>query len=164
LEPEVSNIAYLHGIKDEPITVDNDDALDDNLFQMDLQADINSFASYESVGAVDSFSKNKFVDTTKAPLGNSDFACSTTSQKCMTSLMYLLDMECLDYAFKCIMNWARNCFEAGFDFNPKSKTHLGNLKWMYDSLHKAKQMLSNVMPIKLPDPLPDTKFNGCHLL
>jgi hypothetical protein len=66
LEPEVSNIAYLHGIKDEPITV------------MDLQADVNSVASYESVGVVDSFSENKFVDTTKAPAGDSDYECFTT--------------------------------------------------------------------------------------
>ena len=53
LEPEVSNIAYLNGINDEPITVDNGDASDDDLFQMDLQADVNSVASYESLGAVD---------------------------------------------------------------------------------------------------------------
>jgi hypothetical protein len=129
LEPEVSNIAYLHGIKDEPITVDNDDALDNNLFQMDLQANVNSVASHESVGVVDSFSENKFVDTTKAPAGDSDYACFTTSQKCITSLMYLLDdMECPEYAFQFIMDWAHNFFEAGFDFNPKSKTCLGNLK------------------------------------
>jgi hypothetical protein len=63
---EVSNIAYFHGIKDEPITVDNDHALDDDLLQMDLEADVNSVASYESVGAVDFFSENKFVDTTKS--------------------------------------------------------------------------------------------------
>jgi hypothetical protein len=75
--------------------------------------------------------------------------------------MYLLDdMECPDYAFQCIMDWARNCFEAGFDFNPISKTHLGHLKWMYDSLHNAEQMLPNVVPIKLSDPLPDTKSMG----
>jgi hypothetical protein len=162
LEPEVSNIAYLHGIKDEPITVDNDDASNDNLFQMDLQADVNSVASYESVGAVDSFSENEFVDTTKAPASNSDYACFTTSQKCITSLMYLIDdMECPDYAFKCIMDWAHNCFEAGFDFNPKSKTRLGNLrKWIYSSLHNAKQMLPNVMSIQLPDPLLDRKSMG----
>jgi hypothetical protein len=135
LESEVSNIAYLHGIKDEPITVDNDDAPDNNLLQMDLEADVNSVASHESVGAVDSFSKNKFVDTAEAPAGNSDFACFTTSQKCMTSLMYLFDdLECPDFAFKCIMDWARNCFEAGFDFNPKSKTSLGSLKWMFKSM------------------------------
>jgi hypothetical protein len=161
LAPEVSNIAYLHGIKDEPITVDNDDAPDDDLFQMDLHADVNSVASYESVGAADSFSEKEFVDTTKAPAGDSDYACFTTSQKCITSLMYLLDdMECPDYAFKCIMDWARNCFEAGFDFNPKSKTRLGNLKWMYNSLHNAEQMLPNVVSIQLPDPLPDTKSMG----
>jgi hypothetical protein len=158
LELEFSNIAYLHGIKDEPITVDNDDALDDDLFQIDLQADVNSVASYESVGVVDSFSENKFVDTTEAPAGDSDYACFTTSQKCITSSMYLLDeMECPDYAFKCIMDWAHNCFEAGFDFHPKSKTRLGNLKWMYDSLHNAKQMLPSVVLIQLPDHLPDTK-------
>jgi hypothetical protein len=159
LEPEVSNIAYFHDIKDEPITVDNDDALDNDLLQMDLDADVNSVASYGVVGAVDSFSKNKFVDTTKAPAGNSDYACfTTTSQKCITSLIYLLDdMECPDNAFKCIMDWARNCSEAGFDFNPKSKTGLGNLKWIYNSLHNAKQMLPYVMLIQIHDPLPDTK-------
>jgi hypothetical protein len=100
LEPEVSNIAYLHGMKDEAITVDNDDALDNDLLQMDLEVDVNSVASYGSVGAVDSFSKDKFVDTTKAPAGDSDDACFTTSQKCITSLMILLDdMKCPDYAF-----------------------------------------------------------------
>jgi hypothetical protein len=88
LEPEVSNIAYLHGIKDEAITVDNDDASDDDLLQMDVDADVNSVASYGSVGAVDSFSENKFVDTTEAPAGKSDYACFTTSQK----LHYIFDV------------------------------------------------------------------------
>jgi hypothetical protein len=41
------------------------------------------------------------------------------------------------------MDWARNCFEAEFDFNAKSKICLVNLKWMYNSLHNAKQMLPN---------------------
>jgi hypothetical protein len=72
--------------------------------------------------------------------------------------MYLLDdMECPNYAFKCIMDWARNCFEAEFDFNSKSKTRLGNLKWMYNLFYNAEQMLPNVVLIQLPDPLPDTK-------
>jgi hypothetical protein len=70
--------------------------------------------------------------------------------------MYLLDaMECPDYAFKAIMEWARKCFEAGFDFNPKSKTRLGNLKWMYDALHNAEQMLPKIKTIILPDALPN---------
>ena len=159
LAPEVSNIAYLHDIEDETIIGDNDDALDNNLLQMDEDADVNFVASNGAVAAVDSFSENKFVDTTKAPADDSDYACFTTSQKCITSLMYDLldDMECPDYAFQCIMDWARNCFEAGFDFNPKSKTRLGNLKWMYDSLHNTKQMLPNDVLIQLPDPLPNTK-------
>ena len=45
LAPEVSNIAYLHGIEDEAITVDNNDASDNDLLQMDVDADVNSFAS-----------------------------------------------------------------------------------------------------------------------
>jgi hypothetical protein len=65
LEPEVSKIAYLHGIKDEPITVDNDDASDDNLFQMDLQVVVNSVASYESVGAVDFFPRTNLLTPPK---------------------------------------------------------------------------------------------------
>jgi hypothetical protein len=143
LAPELLNIAYLHGIEDEAITVENNDLSDNDLLQMNVDTDVNSVASYGSVAAIDSFSENKFVDTTKAPAGNSYYACFTTSQKCITSLMYLLDdMECPDYAFQCIMDWARNCFEAGFDLNPKTKT---------------KQMLPNLVWIHLPDPLPDTK-------
>jgi hypothetical protein len=107
LAPEVSNIAYLHGIEDEAITVDNDDSSDNDLLQMNVDADVNSVASYGSVAAVDSFSENKFVNTTKAPAGDSDYACFTISKKCITSLMYLLDdIECPDYAFQCIMDWA----------------------------------------------------------
>ena len=72
LAPEVSNIAYLHGIEDEAITVDNNDSSDNDLLQMNVDADVNSVASYGSVAAVDSFSENKFVNTTEAPahLGN----------------------------------------------------------------------------------------------
>ena len=53
------------------------------------------------------------------------------------------------------MEWARTCFEVGFDFNPKCKTCLGNLKWMYDALHNAEQMLPHLESIPLPDPLPN---------
>jgi hypothetical protein len=51
-----------------------------------------------------------------------DYSCFTTSQQCVTHLMYLLDeMECPDYAFQSIMEWAHKWYEAGFDFNPKCK-------------------------------------------
>ena len=66
-------------------------------------------------------------------------------------------MECPDYAFKVLMDWARKSFEAGFDFNPKCKTRLANLKWMYAALHNAEQMLPHLESIKLPDPLPNVK-------
>ena len=79
-----------------------------------------------------------------------------TDQKCVTSLMYLLDaMECPDYGFKSIMEWARKCFEAGFDFNPRCKTRLGNLNWMYSSIHNAEQIMPHLEPIDLPEPLRD---------
>jgi hypothetical protein len=55
------------------------------------------------------------------------------------------------------MEWARNCFEVGFDFNPKPKTRLANLKWMYNSLHNLEQMMPSVVSIQLADPLPDVK-------
>ena len=72
--------------------------------------------------------------------------------------MYLLDaMECPDYGLKVIMDWAHKSFEAGFDFNPKCKTHLANLKWMYAALHNAEQMLPHLQSIDLPDPLPNVK-------
>jgi hypothetical protein len=79
LAPEVSNIAFLHGIEDDAITVDNDYASDNDLLQMNVDTDVNSVASYGSVAAVDSFSENKFDNTTKAPAGKSDYACFTTS-------------------------------------------------------------------------------------
>jgi hypothetical protein len=60
--------------------------------------------------------------------------------------MYLLDaMECPDFEFRAIMEWALMCFEAGFDFDPKYKTRLGNLNWIYDVLHNAEQMLTHLL-------------------
>jgi hypothetical protein len=70
---------------------------------------------------------------------------------------YVNSMECPDDAFKSIMEWALKCFEAGFDFNSKSKTRLRNLNWMYDALHNAEQMLPHLECIELPDPLPNMK-------
>ena len=105
--------------------------------------------------APESLGDTCFVDDTEPPV-ESDYSGFTTSQKCVTSLMYLLDaMECPDYGFKSIMEWARGCFEAGFDFNPKCKTRLGNLNWMYASIHNAEQMLPHLEPIDLPEPLCD---------
>jgi hypothetical protein len=38
----------------------------------------------------------------------SDYSCFTTSQQCVTHLMFLLDeMECPYYGFQSIMEWAR---------------------------------------------------------
>ena len=131
------------------------DADDNSSFLFDK--DDQSISSHGSV-VVNSCCDTSFDGTTKIPTDENDYACFTTSQKCVTSLMYLLDdMECPDYAFQSIMEWARNCFEAGFDFNPRSRTRLANLKWMYNSLHNSEQLLPSVVTIQLPDPLPTVK-------
>ena len=70
---------------------------------------------------------NTFDDTTKTT-GESSYSSFSTSQKCVTSLIFLLDsMECPDSAFRAIMDWVHESFAAGFDFNPKCKSCLGNL-------------------------------------
>lgn len=92
-----------------------------------------------------------------APLGPSkddaSYTSFTVSQKCITSLMRLLDsMGCPDHAFPSIMQWALDSKEAGFDFDPPAKTRNANLKWMYDALHNSHQMLPSLKTIKLPVP------------
>ena len=70
--------------------------------------------------------------------------------------MILLDfLECPDYAFEKILNWARTSFVAGFDFNPKCKKRWGNVKWMLKSVHNSHLMLPSLKKINLPVPLPD---------
>ena len=69
-----------------------------------------------------------FDDTTNQN-SESCYSSFSTSQKCVTSLIYLLDsMECPDYAFRAIMEWAHDSYAAGFDFNPKCKSRSGNFK------------------------------------
>jgi hypothetical protein len=99
LEPDVSNNVYANITADEAIYDDKSASLcQDDSFLMELQTDDHS---------VDSVLDKVFVDTTEAPHVASDYECFTTSQKCISSLMYLLDdMECPDYAFQRIMDWA----------------------------------------------------------
>jgi hypothetical protein len=52
------------------------------------------------------------------------------------------------------LSWARTCFLAGFDFNPKCKKCWGNVQWMFQSIHNSHQMLPFLKTIDLPEPLP----------
>ena len=134
---------------------DADDLLSDNSAESKSLTSDNSIAFEEFFGS-DEFIDN-FADTIESP-AESEYSSFTISQQCVTSLMYLLDaMECPDYGFQAIMEWACQCFVSGFDFNPKCKTRMANLKWMYDSLHNAEQMLPHLELINLPDPLPNMK-------
>ena len=92
----------------------------------------------------------------EAPRTETHFTSFTTSQKCVTSLMILLDsLNCPDYAFEKILNWARTSFVAGFDFNPKCKKRWGNVKSMFQMIHKSDEMLPSLRQINLPVPLAD---------
>jgi hypothetical protein len=157
-QQQPTNITNTHSLEDQ-LNDDDDVSLshDNAGHQSWSLPDDSSVASEESFCSDASFGNNGFADTTELPV-ESDYSCFTTSQQCITSLIYLLDaMECPDYGFKTIMEWACKSFEAGFDFNPKCKTRLGNLNWMYDALHNAEQMLPHLEPIELPDPLPNVK-------
>ena len=132
-------------------SINDDDMDDDDPFPFEDNADQSGSQTHENAVS----SQGLFADTTETRV-ESDYSSFTTSQQCVTSLMYLLDaMECPNYAFKKIMEWVHTCFEVGFDFNLKCKTCLGNLKWMYDALHNAEQMLPHLESIPLPDPLPN---------
>jgi hypothetical protein len=147
----------MHGMEDA-VTHDSVAASFDDDFVPFASLPNDNFTPFEqSFDSEESFVNTALPDSSETPV-ESDYSCFTTSQQCITSLIYLLDaMECPDYAFKAIMEWARKCCDAGFDFNPKSKTRLGNLKWMYDALHNAEQMLPHLEPIDLPDPLSNIK-------
>ena len=158
--PQVAtNNTNTHHIDDGVMPEFDSSFSDDDDTDESVSLENDNFISVEESpnDAQESFGDTFFVDTTESPV-ESGYSCFTTSQKCVTSLMYLLDaMECPDYGFKSIMEWARKCFEAGFDFNPRCKTRLGNLNWMYDSIHNAQQMLPHLEPIDLPEPLRDMK-------
>jgi hypothetical protein len=162
--PELpTNNTNTHNPRDQSMYDDDNDDVslppeNDDYESGSALMDEHSIASEESFGSEVSFGNHGVADTTESPPVESDYSCFSTSQQCVTSLMYLLDeMECPDYGFKVIMDWARNCFEVGFDFNPKCKTRSGNLQWMYDALHNAEQMLPHLELIELPDPLPNVK-------
>ena len=130
----------------------NDDSVslspdDDSILSAD-ESVVDDNAAYN---VFDNFHEEDSFFTTECP-PTSGYTSYTTSQKCVTSLMLLLDsLECPDYAFEEILNWARTSYVAGFDFNPKCKKRSGNLKWMYKSIHNSIQMLPSLKRIDLPD-------------
>ena len=110
-EPKVFNNVLPDDLQEEAIIYDDNNAslCDSNPFLMEFQADANFASLHRSVGTVNSSSEKVFDGTMKPPPVENDYACFTTSQKCITSLMYLLDeMECPDYAFQWILDWAHN--------------------------------------------------------
>jgi hypothetical protein len=148
-----------HSSKSETENVHNEDLEDDDVCNAEFgtATNINNFVFPDSFGC-DESSGNFVDDITELVPAETDYSCFTTrSQQCVTHLLYLLDeMECPDYAFQSIMEWAHKWYETGFDFlNPKCKRCSGNLSWMYGALHNAEQMLPHLETIDLPDPLPD---------
>jgi hypothetical protein len=80
---------------------------DDNLSHFASPPNDNFTTSEGLFHYEESFGNNVLLDSTETPV-ESDYSCFTTSQQCVTSLMYLLDsMEYPYYAFKFIMEWGR---------------------------------------------------------
>jgi hypothetical protein len=124
-----------------------------------LMYDDNSAVTEGSPVPGDNFDVTRFIATNlNKSKGISKYPSFTSSQKYITSLIHILDeMECPDYAFQHVMDWAHTSYQAGFDFSPKCKTQLGNLRWMYDIIYNCEQMLPDLERIDLPDSMPTMK-------
>ena len=89
-------------MEDDDVSLSNDNAAHQDSVSL-LPDDDSVASSEECFGSEESFgSNNVFADNSAESLPvESDYSCFTTSQQCVTSLMYLLDaMECPDYGFK----------------------------------------------------------------
>ena len=75
----------------------------------------------------------------------------------MVNLIKLLeDMNCPDTAVASIIDWARTSYNAGFKFNPKSKTRYGNIQWMKKMTVNNPAFYPKLEPVQLND---DTKID-----
>ena len=104
------NVMNTHIIKDDASMNDDDICWSDHDSAHHselLMEDIASVSSEESFDSESLFGGNNVFaeDITESPV-ESDYSCFTTNQKCVTSLMYLLDaMGCPDYGIKEIIEW-----------------------------------------------------------
>ena len=83
---------------------------------------------------------------------NNTLSTFTTNQKCIVSLMRILDnMNAPDYALEAILKWARNSHAQRFDFNPPASTRNANLKWMRKFIKNSNMLLPKTHHIQLED-------------
>jgi hypothetical protein len=99
---------------------------DDNALLSDEEEPLSFGDSVVNTNDFEHFHEDATSFPNKAPPTASGYTSFTMSQKCLTSLMILLDsLECPNYIFEKNLSWARTCFLARFDFNPKCKKTLG---------------------------------------
>ena len=80
---------------------------------------------------------------------NDGFSTYTKEQRYMCQLIWLLDsFGAPDYAVERIIEWAQDARRDGWDFNPKTKSRHGNIKWMYDTITNANHLLPKVQLVK----------------
>ena len=73
----------------------------------------------------------------------------TTQQKCVVSLMHLLDsMNAPDYALEPVLMWARNAHAEHFNFNPPALTRNANLKWMRQFVKGSNMLLPKLQQVQ----------------
>ena len=80
----------------------------------------------------------------------SKLTCYTTDQKCVVSLMRILDkMNAPDYALQSILQWAQTSYRNNCNFNPKVQTRNANLQWMRSVIQDADYLLPKEQIIQL---------------
>ena len=74
----------------------------------------------------------------------------TRDQRYMIKLIKLLeDMNCSDTAVTKIIDWAREAYLDGFEFQPPSKTRHGNLQWMKKMVVNDRAFYHQSIPVAL---------------
>ena len=74
----------------------------------------------------------------------------TTEQVAIVKLMKLLDdMNCPDYAFPALINWATQIQQEKVSFVSSLRKREANVRWMRAMLHNANCMLPEVVPTQL---------------
>ena len=116
---------------------DNDDNSMDDTYSINSESSLSSNDTYLND---DDCLQNEQV------LGN----IFTRDQRCMIKLIKLLeDMNCSDTAVTKIIDWAREAYLDGFEFQPPSKTRHGNLQWMKKMVVNDRAFYHQSIPVAL---------------
>ena len=132
----------------------------DTSSQISSQHDHDSSSSLISVEHSESIDNSSIESTqlilddllaaTKSVQQDTNLTCYTTNQKCIVSLMRILDkMNAPDYALQTILQWAHTSYCNNCNFNPKVQTCNANLNWMQSVIQDADYLLPKEQILQL---------------